>query len=226
MQEYLEHFGVLGMKWGKHNGPPYPLGPDISTGKKLKDFIARRKAASEEKARSKENKKKSKRMLKAKKAKAVKELKEKKNQEKREKRIKELMKDPIKLYKYRDQFTTEEINKMITRYEAEKRLYDYSRSSLNKGKEYIDLVVGYANSLYNAYNVYNKFTGASSQNNQNNQKRANDQNNQKKQDNKSSGDKKLDALRAEKKRLDNEFEKDRLTKENKEREEELRKRRS
>lgn len=25
------------MKWGKRNGPPYPLGSDISTGKRLKN---------------------------------------------------------------------------------------------------------------------------------------------------------------------------------------------
>lgn len=36
MQDYFEHFGILGQKWGVKNGPPYPLGPDVSTGKKLK----------------------------------------------------------------------------------------------------------------------------------------------------------------------------------------------
>lgn len=26
MEEHIEHHGILGMKWGKKNGPPYPLG--------------------------------------------------------------------------------------------------------------------------------------------------------------------------------------------------------
>lgn len=33
--EYLKHHGILGMKWGKKNGPPYPLGAsDHSTSEK------------------------------------------------------------------------------------------------------------------------------------------------------------------------------------------------
>lgn len=34
--EFLEHHGIIGMHWGKRNGPPYPLSPDISTGNRLK----------------------------------------------------------------------------------------------------------------------------------------------------------------------------------------------
>lgn len=32
----LYHHGIHGQKWGKRNGPPYPLGKDVSTGKRLK----------------------------------------------------------------------------------------------------------------------------------------------------------------------------------------------
>lgn len=34
--EYISHHGVLNQKWGVRNGPPYPLGSDKSTGKRLK----------------------------------------------------------------------------------------------------------------------------------------------------------------------------------------------
>ena len=34
--QYLAHHGIKGMKWGKRNGPPYPLSSDVSTGHRLK----------------------------------------------------------------------------------------------------------------------------------------------------------------------------------------------
>lgn len=33
---YIEHHGIKGQEWGVQNGPPYPLSPVISTGKRLK----------------------------------------------------------------------------------------------------------------------------------------------------------------------------------------------
>ena len=35
-EDFLQHHGVKGQKWGVQNGPPYPLGSDVSTGKRLK----------------------------------------------------------------------------------------------------------------------------------------------------------------------------------------------
>ena len=37
----LYHHGILGMHWGQRNGPPYPLGSDKSTGKRLKSTSGR-----------------------------------------------------------------------------------------------------------------------------------------------------------------------------------------
>lgn len=34
---WLAHHGILGQKWGVRNGPPYPLGSDVSTGSRLKE---------------------------------------------------------------------------------------------------------------------------------------------------------------------------------------------
>ena len=35
-KDYISHHGILGMRWGQRNGPPYPLNSKISTGKRLK----------------------------------------------------------------------------------------------------------------------------------------------------------------------------------------------
>lgn len=35
-EDFLEHHGILGQKWGVKNGPPYPLDSDVSTGSRLK----------------------------------------------------------------------------------------------------------------------------------------------------------------------------------------------
>ena len=32
----LQHHGILGQKWGRRNGPPYPLDGSVSTGSRLK----------------------------------------------------------------------------------------------------------------------------------------------------------------------------------------------
>lgn len=35
-EDYIAHHGILGMKWGRKNGPPYPLSRSVSTGSRLK----------------------------------------------------------------------------------------------------------------------------------------------------------------------------------------------
>ena len=56
MNNELYHHGILGQRWGHRNGPPYPLGSSVSTGKRLKKQTIgerraeRRQAKAEEKS--------------------------------------------------------------------------------------------------------------------------------------------------------------------------------
>lgn len=57
-EEYLLHHGILGQKWGKQNGPPYPLGAsDHSAAEKKAGY---RKSLKSDTKDSKESKKKNK----------------------------------------------------------------------------------------------------------------------------------------------------------------------
>lgn len=105
INDYLEHHGILGQSWGHRNGPPYPL----SSGKH---------SASEKKAGWRKSLKKKIGAIKAKRTKA----KNKKDAEKRERLKKEHSKDPNTMYKYRDEFTDEELRAAIARFGIERSL--------------------------------------------------------------------------------------------------------
>ena len=110
-EEFIEHFGILGMRWGQRNGPPYPLGSDKSTGRRLKKGAGGSGSIS----------RKRKRVLKKARKTRAKNLKIK-TQEKQTKEEIIKNKDIKSMLRNVDKFSSQEINDMLNRLDVEKRL--------------------------------------------------------------------------------------------------------
>ena len=149
-RDELYHHGILGQKWGRKNGPPYPLGSgDHSASEKKAGW---RKSLSQSVKDHKTKKKRAKAAAKARKAKKQK-AEEAKNKEKN-------LRDPLWLKKHASELTNEELRSARERLQLENDLRSQSIRKINAGKEYADMVLGYLNTGVNAYDtvskIYNK----------------------------------------------------------------------
>lgn len=119
--EVIKHFGILGMRWGQRNGPPYPLGSDKSTGRRLKT------SAGGGSGSGSVSRKRKKALKKARKTRAknlkIKTL-EKQKQQQLEKTKEEIIqsKDIKAMLRNVDKFTNQDINDMLNRLDVERRL--------------------------------------------------------------------------------------------------------
>lgn len=119
-EDTLEHHGILGMRWGHRNGPPYPLGSDKSTGKRLKGTGGGKKI-SKHKARKTQRK----RVKSLKKARKVREQNRKVQQEQQKSKDEIIKtKDIAAMFKNVDMFTNQDIQDMLTRLDWEDKLKD------------------------------------------------------------------------------------------------------
>lgn len=166
---YLEHYNRKGSKWYEHR-----FGEWQSHAK----YAGGRADPSKKTAKSSDSKKTSKKSSKSSSKTKTKSVKKEKKESKlsqmkkqaAEKRRQEILKDPTKLYKYRNQFTKEEINKAMETFEWEKKLRGYSTSknedltkTLEQGKRVVESLMGMTKAGIGAYNqvvrIVNTFGG-------------------------------------------------------------------
>lgn len=134
INDYLEHHGILGQSWGHRNGPPYPLG----SGKH---------SAAEKKAGWRKSLKK--------KTDSIKKKIKQKSEENKEKKKAELhkkhMSDPATMYRYKDEFTIDEINAAVARFGAEKRLKDITPNAFRDATSFVKSLSDFSSSSIKLY---------------------------------------------------------------------------
>lgn len=123
--DVLEHHGIKGQRWGKQNGPPYPLNAEgrAAFKKQVKKF----KAAAKKKLDKKLESDRKYRIV--------------EKQKRADKRKRKIMSDPKKLYKHRAEFTTDEIYDAIDKIQAIDELKDIGglNETKEKGKKKVEL---------------------------------------------------------------------------------------
>lgn len=162
--DFLEHHGILGMKWGHQNGPPYPLDAGDHSASERK--AGWRKSLSSAASGVATVAKKTKAAIQVVKAKHD-EKKQIKEEEKAQKKIEdknEAVKsgNPLKIAEYSSQMSIQEYREAVDRLDLQRRLNMYlppDKAKLTMGEKLDRARQGvdkFATNVQNGINTYNK----------------------------------------------------------------------
>ena len=137
---YLMHHGILGMKWGQQNGPPYPLDSNKHSASEKKAGWMK---SLKEKSEAKKKKKKQQAALeKARKARAEKARQKKLTEEYEADKQKVLTSGKAsEVYKYQGAMTNKELGDAVQRIRWERELREFSAKEQKSNFEKVDAIM-------------------------------------------------------------------------------------
>lgn len=137
---YLMHHGILGMKWGQQNGPPYPLDSNKHSASEKKAGWMK---SLKEKSEAKKKKKKQQAALeKARKARAEKAKQEKIAKEYQEQKTKILKSGKAsEVARYKGEMTNQELSEALNRIRWEKELDKMTAAETKSNFEKVDSIM-------------------------------------------------------------------------------------
>ena len=190
----LEHYGRKGQSWREHkygewqkharyamgredpNKKPEPEKTSESAPKltkeeqkaRLKETKAKAKQArvvqKRKEQQANERRKETKRETKEARKEAKLEVKRAKIESKLEKERQEIIRNPTKLREHQYEFSRDEVEEALKRFDQDRRLADISAGKVKRGSDYVSNLANMAGSMTKLYNLtavaYNSFTGS------------------------------------------------------------------
>ena len=136
-EDYLQHWGILGMKWGQRNGPPYPLSSSQMNASEKKNNLA--PSSSRKKVKDMTVDELNEEIARTKKQKELKDAQRELNKSSREAKKEEKEIDPKSTLKKKNpaNMTDEELKAALQRAKNEKELSALNASNVTNGKRFV-----------------------------------------------------------------------------------------